>query len=655
MAHWRARDARLSDEEEIMFFRRFIKLLLSASLLISAHASIAQDVPYLDPTLDVEARVDDLLARMTLEEKIGQMTLVEKNSITPQSVTGFFIGGILSGGGGYPNPNTSEAWAEMVNGFQHAALSTRLGIPLIYGVDAVHGHNNLYGATIFPHNVGLGAGDNPDLVWQIGEITAREMVATGIYWNYAPVMAVPQDIRWGRTYEGFGEDTALVDRLANAYMQGLQGDLGDPMSVLATPKHYIGDGGTTWGTSARGNIDQGDTRVDEATLRARYLLPYIAAIENGAMSIMVSYSSWSGVPMHGHDYLINEVLKGELGFDGFVVSDWGGVDLIAGDYYDAVVMAINAGVDMNMVPQNYPLYLETLIAAIEHGDISLARIDDAVHRILRAKFMMGLFEQPFSDPALLDAVGSAAHRAVARQAVSESLVLLRNENGALPISKEANIIFVAGQGGNDIGLQSGGWTIEHGGGMGDITPGTTILESIEAAVSPETEVYFNALGRFNRVTDEDDNPIVADVGVVVLAEFPYAEWEGDNAFLDIDPADVAIIERMRERSEKLVVILLSGRPMIISDFLLTADAFVAAWLPGTEGQGIADVLFGDKPFTGKLPYTWPRTIEQIPFDFGNLPDDGCDAPLFPFGYGLTVEDASSSWLELAAACQTEND
>lgn len=633
---------------------RFATLLLGFSLLIVVHTAVAQDLPYLDPALDIESRVEDLLARMTLVEKIGQMTLIENNSITSQSVTGFFIGGILSGGGGYPTPNTAEAWAQMVDTFQQAALSTRLGIPLIYGVDAVHGHNNVYGATIFPHNIGLGAANNPDLMRQIGEITAREMMATGIYWNYAPMVAVPQDIRWGRTYEGFGEDTALVDPLANAYLLGLQGDPGDPLRVLATPKHYIGDGGTTWGTSERGNIDRGDTRVDEATLRRRDLPPYITAIQNGALSIMVSFSSWNGVPMHSHDYLINDVLKGELSFEGFVVSDWGGVDLITDDYYDAVVMAINAGVDMNMVPQNYPLYMETLNAAIENGDIPLARIDDAVRRILRVKFAMGLFEHPFSDPALLDTVGSEAHRAVARQAVSESLVLLRNENQALPIPHDAGVIFVAGQGADDIGLQSGGWTIEWRGGLGAITPGTTILDGIEATVSPGTEVHFNPLGRFNRITDANGNPIIADVGIVVIAEFPYAEWHGDNAFLDIDPADVAIIERMRERSERLIVILLSGRPMIISDFLLTTDAFVAAWLPGTEGQGIANVLFGDQPFVGRLPYTWPRTIEQIPFDFGSLPQEGCAAPLFPFGYGLTVENAASPWLELAAECQTEN-
>jgi beta-glucosidase len=634
------------------FVHRLTSLAMLISIVMATSISIAQDAPYLDPSLDVETRVEDLLARMTVDEKIGQMTLVENGSITAESLARFSIGAILSGGGGAPTPNTPEAWASMVDRYQEAALSTRLAIPMIYGVDAVHGHNNLFGATIFPHNIGLGAGNNPDLVQQIAAITADEMIATGIYWDYAPVMAVVRDIRWGRTYEGFGEDTALVDSLSNAYLIGMQGLPGEPMRALGTPKHYVGDGGTTWGTSQKGSIDRGDTQVDEATLRAVHLAPYVTAIENGAMSIMVSYSSWNGTPMHAHDYLVNDVLKGELGFTGFVVSDWGGVDLITEDYYDAVVRSINAGVDMNMVPQNYPLYMEHLKTAVENGDVSMERIDDAVRRILRTKFVMGLFERPFSDPTLIASVGSEAHRAVARQAVSESLVLLRNENQALPIDPAVPVIFVGGQGGDDIGLQSGGWTIKWSGAIGELTPGTTILEGVEARVSADTEVYFNAAGNFSRVTDADGNPIIADVGIVVIGEYPYSEWEGDNAFLNIDRADVAVINRMRERSETLIVILLSGRPMIISDILFAGDAFVAAWLPGTEGDGITDVLFGDMPFTGRLPYTWPRSIEQIPFDFDNLPQEGCDAPLFPFNYGLTTADPASPWLDLAADCLT---
>lgn len=631
-------------QQKIMIWCILVMLLFSISIVT------AQNEPYRDASLPVEERVADLLSRMTLEEMLGQMTLVEKNSITAQSVENFFIGGVLSGGGGYPSTNTPEAWAEMVDTFQSGALATRLGIPLIYGVDAVHGHNNVYGATIFPHNIGLGATRNSQLLSQIGRITAEEMIATGIYWNYAPVLAAPQDIRWGRTYEGYSENYALVDELGNAFIIGLQGQLGDSTSVLATAKHYIGDGATTWGTSPEGSnhIDRGDTRIDEETLRSRDLLPYITAIDKGVLSIMVSFSSWNGSPMHANDYLLTDVLKNELGFRGFLVSDWGGIDLISDDYYEAVVMAINAGVDMNMVPYNYVEYLDVMTQAVENGDISMERIHDAVSRILTAKFEMGLFDHPYSNPDYLDDVGSEAHRAVAQQAVSESLVLLRNEDDTLPITNETNVIFVAGEGADNIGFQSGGWTIEWGGSSGAITEGTTILEGIETLAGDNMEVHYNSFGRFNNVTDE----IRADVGIMVVSEFPYVEWEGDSAFLDISNADRATFMQMREQSEKLVLIVLSGRPVVITDLLLQSDAVVAAWLPGTEGQGVADVLFGNVPFTGRLSYTWLRTIDQIPFDFTSLPDDGCDAPLFPYGYGLSYGDSSSDWIDLAIACDS---
>lgn len=639
-----------------MFNRTSLKVLIVFVIIgvLVAPISIAQDEPYRDASLSVEERVEDLLARMSLEEKIGQMTLVEKNVLTSASVTNFYIGGILSGGGGYPNPNTPEAWAEMVDGYQEGALATPLGIPLIYGVDAVHGHNNLYGATIFPHNIGLGATGNAELVERIGEITALETIATGIYWNYAPVLAAPQDIRWGRTYEGYAEDTIDVTPLALALMRGMQGTLGAENSVLATPKHYIGDGATTWGTSEKGsdNIDRGDTRIDEETLRSVYLPPYIEAVDAGAMSIMVSYSSWNGEPMHGHQYLITDVLKGELGFNGFVVSDWGGIDLIADEYYDAVVMSINAGVDMNMVPQAYPLFIDTMLEAVANEDIPMSRVDDAVRRILRTKIMMGLFETPFSNPDLIETIGSPEHRAVAQQAVSESMVLLKNENETLPITDEVETIFIAGMGGDNVGIQSGGWTIEWSGGLGDITPGTTILDGLQASVSENTEIFYSEPGLFRNVTDENDEPVIADIGIAVISEFPYVEWQGDNAFLNVMDTEIPMIERVRERSEKLIIILLSGRPIIITEQLTMADAFVAAWLPGTEGQGIADVLLGDLPFTGTLTYTWPRVIEQVPFTAESKQADGCDAPLFPYGYGLTYDNAESEWIALAVECFT---
>lgn len=583
---------------------------------------------YLDTTLTAEARASDLLARMTLEEKIGQMTQVEKGSISPADVTRYHIGSILSGGGGYPSgDNSPEGWAKMVDGFQKAALESRLAIPLIYGVDAVHGHNNLKGATIFPHNIGLGAANDPQLMEKIGRATADEMRATGIPWNFAPVLAVVQDIRWGRTYEAYGENTALVTSLGIAYQRGLQGEASDSLFVLATPKHFIGDGGTIWGTSKTENyqLDQGDTQMDEATLRALFLPPYKAAIEGGAQSVMISYSSWNGVKLHGHKYLITDVLKGELGFTGFVVSDWAGIDQVDGDYYTAVVTAINAGIDMNMVPQGYLRYLTVMQQAVEKGDIPIERIDDAVLRILTVKFKLGLFEQPFSDPAYLEAVGSDAHRLLAREAVAKSLVLLKNDNAALPLAKDTPLVYVAGMMANDIGAQCGGWTIEWQGKSGNITPGTTILEAIEATATGTV--------RFNRFGDFEGAP-KADVAIVVVGEKPYAEGRGDTPNPALSENDLELIRRVREQAEKVVVILISGRPLVITDALPYADAFVAAWLPGTEGQGVADVLFGDRPFTGKLPFTWPRAVEQLPFNFASLPTEGCDAPLFPYGYGL---------------------
>jgi len=592
---------------------------------------------YRDPQASVEDRVADLLSRMTLAEKIGQMTQVEKDSIVKQDITAEFIGSILSGGGGSPSPNTPQAWADMVDGFQKYALQTRLGIPLIYGVDAVHGHGNLKGATLFPQNVGLGAANDPELMERIGQITAREMIATGIYWNFGPVVAVPQDIRWGRTYEGYSENTELVSSLAVAYLRGMQyvdgaQDLSAPGTVLGTPKHFVGDGGTAWGSSVTqimGHpymLDQGGTDVDEATLRAIHLPPYAAAVDAGAMSIMVSFSSWGGMKMHAQRYLLSDVLKGELGFKGFLVSDWQAIDQIPGDYYSDIVTAINAGLDMIMVPYDYHAFIDGLTQAVENGDVAMERIDDAVRRILTVKFQLGLFERPFADRTLLPLVGSDEHREVAREAVRKSLVLMKNEGRVLPLAKDTPLILVAGRAANDIGMQCGGWTIEWQGRAGQITPGTTILEGIRDAVSGSTTVLYRARGEFDQER--------GDVGIVVVGELPYAEGVGDAKDLSLSKEDIAAIESVRERSERLVVVLVSGRPMIVGDQLDEWDAFVAAWLPGSEGQGVSDVLFGDYPFTGKLPYTWPRSMDQLPFDFEHLETSGEGAPLFPLGYGL---------------------
>ena len=607
---------------------------------------------YRNSGVPVSDRVDDLLGRMTLEEKIGQMAQVEKNSLTPEDIRCYFIGSVLSGGGGYPTENTPAGWVKMVADFQGAALQTRLGIPILYGVDAVHGHNNLRGAVIFPHNIGLGATRDAELVYRIGRATAEEMAATGVYWNFSPTVAVPQDIRWGRTYEGFGQESQLVTQLASAYVRGLQGArLDDPLSVLATPKHYLGDGAAVWetsdkiftypdGVSVEGvvtpfefKIDQGDAHLDEATLRSVHLAPYIAALAAGAKTIMASFSSWNGVKLHAHRYLLTDVLKGELGFPGIVVSDWGGIDQVASDPYQALVIAINAGVDMSMVPYDFRRFLSDLKRAVDRGDISRERIDDAVRRILTVKIKAGVFERPYPDTEHLSLIGSPEHRKLAREAVARSVVVLKNELQALPLSKSLPVILIAGRGAQDIGLQCGGWTIEWLGKSGNITPGTTILEAIRGAVSSHTRVEYEPDGNFDHLEAASESPVLAEVGIVLVAEMPYAEGFGDRADLTLPEADIHLIERMRRRCEKLVVILLSGRPLIITDQLPLIDALMAAWLPGTEGGGVTDVLFGDLPFTGKLSFTWPSTMSQIPI-VHPYPLGDVARPLFPFGFGL---------------------
>jgi beta-glucosidase len=593
-------------------------------------------------TASLEQRVEDILSSMTLAEKIGQMTQVEKNSITPEEVANHFIGSVLSGGGGYPTPNTPESWRSMVVGFQQAALSTRLRIPIMYGVDAVHGNNNIVGATIFPHNIGLGASGDEELVAKSARVTALELLSSAIHWDFAPCVAVPQDIRWGRTYEGFGQDTQLVSRLGRAYLLGLQNagnDLSHPHSVLGSAKHFVGDGGAAWGTSPRFGadwtpelwgegdrtfgIDQGVTGGDEAFLRKVFLPPYIEAIAAGARNIMVSYTSWGDLKMHAQKYLLTDVLKGELGFTGFLVSDWNAIDQIHADYYTCVVAAINAGMDMIMVPFKYKIFIETLTRAVENGVVSISRIDDAVRRILRVKLEMDLFNRPFGDESLLSRVGCPEHRAIAREAVRHSLVLLKNDNdNVLPLSKNVSSIFLSGLA-DDLGSQCGGWTVEWQGKKGNHIPGTTLLQALQQLQI--ANLQYSATGEF------PENIGMAEIGIAVLAEPPYAEGIGDRADLCLTGDEIALLERLRTRCEKLIVILYSGRPLIINAALPLADVFIAAWLPGSEGEGITDVLFGDYPFTGRLSFAWPRSMEQVPYSA--LQKSG-EPPLFPIGFGL---------------------
>lgn len=653
--------------------RRMFTFFMLTSLLLSSCSNEATATPvsaeatetpmqdfgsviYTDPSQPVETRIEDLLKRMTMDEKIGQMTQVEKNSIQPGDITRYAIGSILSGGGGSPPQNTAQDWYAMVEVYQDEALKTRLGIPMIYGVDAVHGHGNLMNATIFPHNIGLGATNNPVLVEKIGRATAEEILASGIPWNFAPVIAVVQDVRWGRTYEGFGEETQLVSRLGTAYIKGMQtlreDDMfsqGQTLFTLATPKHFIGDGATLWASSRTENykLDQGNMQVPEDVLRNLYLPPYQSAVDAGAMNVMASFSSWKGTKMHAQQPLLTKILKNEMGFDGFIVSDWQAIDQIhPDDYYASVVTAVNAGIDMNMVPYDYVKFIETMQQAVINEDIPEARIDDAVRRILRVKFDLGLFEHPMPDPGYQGSVRSREHLELARQAVRESLVLLTNQNNILPLAKDTPVIFVAGQGANDLGLQSGGWTLEWQGKPGNDNEGTTILSAMRAALNPDSRIEYNSEGDFSEFKNEDESPLMADVGIVVIAEKPYAEGVGDKADISLTEAEVKLITQAKKQSKSLVVILLSGRPRVITDQLSLADAWVAAWLPGTEGGGIADVLFGDFPFTGKLSYSWPRSNDQLPININNSANKtGCDAPLFPFGYGLTNAEVSPEILE----------
>jgi beta-glucosidase len=559
-----------------------------------------EDAPYRDATRPVAERVDDLLARMTLDEKLGQMTLIEKDSLVEGDLARSSIGGVLSGGGGAPQVNTPERWADMVDAFQEEASTSRLGIPVLYGVDAVHGHNNVVGATIFPHNIGLGAAGDPALVRDIGEATAVEMLATGIPWNYAPVVAVPQDIRWGRTYEAYGDDVEVVTDLATAFLEGLQSADG-PLRVIGTPKHFVADGAAAWDSSPHGDyrIDQGDADITEEELRSVHLPPYEAALEAGARTIMASFSSYQGDKVHGRADLLTGLLKDELGFDGLLVSDWAAIDQIDVDYDRAVVRAVNAGIDLNMVPQDHGRWLGALRRAVDDGEVPLDRIDDAVRRILRVKFEIGLFEHPLAQRDLLDQVGAEAHRELARRAVSASLVPLTGAD-VLPLSIPADRILVGGEGGNNLGMQLGGWSITWQGARGRTTEGTTLLEALQER--PDLTVDFNRFGRF------DDR---AAVGIAVVGELPYAEGVGDDPEPRLTDADRELIERMRASVDTLVVLVYSGRPVLLDDVPETADAVVAAWLPGTEGAGIVDALLGDAPLTGRLPIGWPDDPSQF--------------------------------------------
>jgi beta-glucosidase len=606
---------------------------------------------------DVAPKVESLLAMMTLDQKLGQMIQGERMSVTPEDVKASHLGSILSGGGSTPGKNRPADWIAMNDAYWMASMSTddgRLPIPILYGVDAIHGHANVLGATVFPHNIGLGAAHDAELIERVARMTAREILATGVEWTFAPTLAVVGDLRWGRTYESYSEDPALVASYAGAFVRGLQGDLGRD-SVIACAKHWVGDGGTTNG------VDQGNTVLSEAELERTHMAPYLPAIRGGVLTVMASYNSWNGKRCHGHRYLLTDVLKGRMGFSGFIVSDWDGADYLSKNFAEAVAMAVNAGIDMFMVSADWRRCLNQLKTLVGNGTIPMERVDDAVRCILRVKHLYGLFERP--RPAerywsRRDALGAREHREVAREAVRKSLVLLKNQDGLLPVKRSARIL-VAGKNADNRGHQCGGFTVAWQGTSGNefIIGGTSIWEGIRA-VAPSAVLSIDGAAA---------DPKAHDLAIVVIGERPYAEGMGDIRSSEqvgagsgpagaagdsgegspvgagsgpggpttrlpaygktielaaLHPEDLATIRAITSRKIPVVVVLVSGRPLVINQELAEASTFVAAWLPGSEGQGVADVLFGDHDFQGTLSFAWPASVSEP------------KSPLFPLGFGL---------------------
>jgi beta-glucosidase len=625
------------------------------------HHQAAQPA-YRNAKLSTEQRVADLLSRMTLAEKIGQMTQAERIDVDadPTLITTYGLGSVLSGGGSTPASNTPEAWADMVDTYQEAALETRLGIPILYGVDTVHGHGNLQGATVFPHNIGLGATRDPALVEDVEHIAAIETRASGPQWAFAPCICVARDDRWGRTYESFGEDPKLVASMETA-IDGLQGNGGSDLAkadhVLASAKHFAGDGLTAYDTGEGDyTVDQGIDQVSRAEFDRLALAPYVPAVRKHHIgSVMPSFSSvdWTEdglgnpVKMHANQELITGWLKQQQGFDGIVISDWRAIRQLPGTYSDQVRASVNAGVDMFMEPIQAPnnpngwdVFIPTLTALVGSGDVSTSRIDDAVTRILTAKFELGLFEHPLTNRKNIDTIGSKAHRRVARRAVAQSQVLLKNKQHTLPLSDgRKQPVYVAGSNADNIGNQAGGWTLTWQGGSTNVIPGQTVLDAVRS--TSKGRVQFS-----ETATD----PVPANAaGVVVVGETPYAEGFGDvngpqwaydpgdhnvprpKKTMELSDADALAVRKVCAHAASCTVLVVSGRPMIVAPELLSQiDALVASWLPGSEGLGVADVLFGKKSFTGKLPVTWPRSVAQEPINVGDASYD----PLYRFGFGL---------------------
>ncbi|MGI6049220.1 MAG: glycoside hydrolase family 3 protein [Acetivibrionales bacterium] len=566
---------------------------------------------------------EELLNSLSLRQKAAQMVQAERAAITPQQAVDYGVGSILSGGGSSPTPNTPSAWVAMYNEYQSKILSEDQ-IPVIYGIDAVHGHNAVYGATVFPHNIGLGATRNPGLMYEIGKAVSEEVRLTGLNWTFAPAVSVVQDIRWGRTYESFGESAEIQKLLVNPYVRGIQ-----EMGVAATAKHFIADGGTSWDDNSKTHkIDQGNAILTEEELREIHLPGYLEAIEADVDSIMVSFSSINGEKLHGSQDMITDFLKGQLGFEGIVVSDYQALHQLPGTFEQQVITCVNAGVDMLMEPHNWKETINVIVNAVENGDISMDRVNDAVARILKVKRKYNLLDNPISDQNTQD-LSSEAHKELARRAVRESLVLLKNENQILPLKKDSNILLI-GPAIDNVGYQCGGWTITwEGSPEKSLVPGVSIKEAFE-------KIAENNGGRI--ITDYAD-AAQADCVVLVIGEEPYAEFNGDNGQLDLYShtsmyGNREAIEQAKETGLPIITIMIAGRPMVITQEISGWDGFVMAWLPGSEGGlGIADCVYGDYSFTGKLPVTWPKDQSQFGYNI-NSPDYDPAKVLFPYGFGM---------------------
>ena len=587
----------------------------------------ANQAVWLNEDESTTVRVEALLNAMTLREKIGQIALVEKNSLVNQEdIASYTLGGLLSGAGSKPELNTVSGWAAMIEQYQELAQTSRLAIPLLYGADAVHGHALVPGATIFPHQIGLGATGDADLVADIAAATAVDLRATGVNWNYAPNLDLPQDFRWGRMYEAYSDDPLLVSRLGAAYVTGLQGSGTNPV-VAASLKHYIGLGGMQWKTSANKNfsIDQGMTTASELALRQSYLPPFKAGVEAGALTVMVGLNGWGESKLVNQTYLITDVLKEELGFEGAVVSDWYGLYEGNGNKFFATVRGMRAGVDMVMLPFDYATFTRHLVIAVRLGLVPEARIDDAVRRVLAVKFRLGLFDSPTTTPLVL-----GSHAALAKRAVAQSLVLLKNEKQTLPVTQAVRHIRIAGSATDNVGQQSGAWSVEWQGVDGNwLTGGVSILAGIKNRASKSTFIEHNASATFA-------TSVEADLGIAVVGERPYAEGWGDREYPILRSEDLEVIKSLQVTCKKVVVILVSGRPLLLENEIGGIDALVAAWLPGTAGDGVAEVLFGDSNFKGTLPVPWPKTTKQVPVNQAGESADGTTL-LFPRYFGLSYE------------------